>query len=682
VPIGVNFVAGRSADGGDGSGGGSGELVLPGDTAGVFAQMNWNNALGSNSAGPAPATGALSLMNAAGSPTGATASWSGVPNSWTISGSAAADGNGRLMNGYLDTNNSTGSTTITVDNVPFNRYDVYIYKDGDAGSGRSGDYTVNGVTQTDLQEPANWPVTTAGGGTFAQATTGNPGNFALFQSVSGSTLTVNANESASGGGTRAPVNGLQIVEIGGYANRVLDDGPIAYYRFQETGGTIAFDSVGTNHGTHIGGADVTAAGPRPPMHPGFSEINAATGFDGIDDAVNTPVSLSNAQQFTVSGWVNADTITQAARSGLFGQNDVVEFGYIDDATIELWTPASGANQVPAPADAQWYHIAAVGAGRTTQVYINGQLAGLTAHGALGAVGYGASADLINIGGDGIQDGAGNFFVGAIDDVAVYDRALSQAEIRRQINAAAGVADPVFEGFSASFIGGQGGGGNSGNRTVDGPAGFVELDNWNNLANASGTEMSLTRSDGSTASVMVEWSSPNSWTTAAIDDGANGSLYRGYLDSNDQGVAGGPMISITGLPEEFADGYDVIVYFDGNDGTDRFGDYTVDDGIVSITQIGNDTLPGDVHSAMFQGFFLDGGGATDGGNFLLFEDLTGLDLTISSAAFPTADGGGFRAPISGFQILRQLQEPVIPEPATATLGLMSLAALAWRRRRRA
>ena len=90
--IGLNFVGGRSGVGGDGSGGTNGDDVLPTDLAGVpgYAQINWNNGFGANSGGPAPATGPVALVDNTNTPTGAVATWSGVPNSYTISGAAAA----------------------------------------------------------------------------------------------------------------------------------------------------------------------------------------------------------------------------------------------------------------------------------------------------------------------------------------------------------------------------------------------------------------------------------------------------------------------------------------------------------------------------------------------------------------------------------------------------------------
>ncbi|HEX5660687.1 MAG TPA: LamG-like jellyroll fold domain-containing protein, partial [Polyangiales bacterium] len=60
----------------------------------------------------------------------------------------------------------------------------------------------------------------------------------------------------------------------GYAAAVLKDAPIAYWRLNETSGTRAADSVGSNHGTFENAPKLGASG-----------IDGAVGFDGKDDLV-------------------------------------------------------------------------------------------------------------------------------------------------------------------------------------------------------------------------------------------------------------------------------------------------------------------------------------------------------------------------------------------------------------
>ena len=61
----------------------------------------------------------------------------------------------------------------------------------------------------------------------------------------------------------------------------------------------------------------------------------AIDLDGIDDAVTTPLTLGNIGFFTMAGWIKSD-VAQTNRTGLFGQNDILEFGFSAGDTVQLW----------------------------------------------------------------------------------------------------------------------------------------------------------------------------------------------------------------------------------------------------------------------------------------------------------------------------------------------------------
>ena len=84
-------------------------------------------------------------------------------------------------------------------------------------------------------------------------------------------------------------------------------------------------------------------------------------FDGIDDYVSSEAPILNEKtEFTMSGWVNF-TESQANRTGLFGQNDLVEFGMINANQMQLWTSTAGSVNVSlGPTSDGWRHIAVKG----------------------------------------------------------------------------------------------------------------------------------------------------------------------------------------------------------------------------------------------------------------------------------------------------------------------------------
>ena len=204
--------------------------------------------------------------------------------------------------------------------------------------------------------------------------------------------------------------------------------PVAAYAFDDGTGTSAADASGHSlTGTLVNG---------PTWATG--KYGSALSFDGVDDHVDlgNPSALQITGSMTISGWINSaafpvdDAAVVSKRSGT---------GYQLDTTVDQGprsigfklTNSSGGDMLRYGATAlqlnSWYHIAGVynAATTTMNVYLNG----VPDNGALvGTVTSSQqnSASNVNIG----QRGNGGFgFNGLIDDVRIYDRALTAAEIQ-------------------------------------------------------------------------------------------------------------------------------------------------------------------------------------------------------------------------------------------------------------
>jgi hypothetical protein len=184
------------------------------------------------------------------------------------------------------------------------------------------------------------------------------------------------------------------------------------------------------------------AGLRSPAYPGFSSGNTAGSFDGASSSANTGASLMNdLTRFTVMGWFNPGG-PNGPLSGLLGQNDALELGYSDSAGVNLWVqlngiwvnPRTGTNGF---APGQWYFVAAVADGTSVDVYVNGVE---RAHQTGGAPSANSSFGF-NIGGGGIFGASGDNFNGLIEDVAIFDKALSQQQVQGLFSVAAGSVAP-------------------------------------------------------------------------------------------------------------------------------------------------------------------------------------------------------------------------------------------------
>ena len=88
----------------------------------------------------------------------------------------------------------------------------------------------------------------------------------------------------------------------------------------------------------------------------------------------------------------------------------------------------------------WYHVAGVynASARTLDIYVNGVLNNGTLSGTIPASQINSAVN-VNI---GRRSGGGFYFNGVIDDVRIYNRALSQAEIQADMNTPVGSPTPT------------------------------------------------------------------------------------------------------------------------------------------------------------------------------------------------------------------------------------------------
>jgi hypothetical protein len=191
------------------------------ETAGVVAVSNWNSATDTN----ANSAAGVPLNDSGGVLTTAVAGWTSGSASWStgVAGTGSAD-NMLMMTGYLDQGgNGLGQIhMISITNIPYANYDVYLYHSSSGGADRTARYQANGADiWTRNLNPANTfnGFTQAGYTSLADAAnTANPaGNYVLWTGLSGD-LTIEGqgygtSDGGAGGDTRrAPIQGIQIVE--------------------------------------------------------------------------------------------------------------------------------------------------------------------------------------------------------------------------------------------------------------------------------------------------------------------------------------------------------------------------------------------------------------------------------------------------------------------------------------
>jgi len=210
---------------------------------------------------------------------------------------------------------------------------------------------------------------------------------------------------------------------------------VGYWDFDQGSGTTAYDGSGyNNHGT-IYGASWTSG-----------KVNGALNFDGLDDYVDCGNSskLDPIQEATMEAWVNFNKLPSVAGhimaiAGKSGIARDLDLQTETDNRFKFYIGPGSPNVAISNTVAEtnkWYHIAGTyQANDNVKIYVNGVLESttsisLTRNTTSGGFWIGQSCIW-----------PGRFFNGIIDEVKIYDRALSAEEILAE-----------YTGFHVSILG--------------------------------------------------------------------------------------------------------------------------------------------------------------------------------------------------------------------------------------
>jgi hypothetical protein len=198
-------------------------------------------------------------------------------------------------------------------------------------------------------------------------------------------------------------------------------GLVAAYGFEEASGSSVVDaSTSLNNGTLGSGVSRTATG----------KFGRALTFNGTSGMVTVPnaASLALSSAMTLEAWVNPSLVVNEWRDVVYKGNDNY---YLMVSTNNGSRPAGGGLLGGAATEVfgvsalpinTWTHVATTFDGTALRLYVNGALvATVTKSGSLAT-----SSNPLTLGGDPIY---GQFFAGSLDEVRVYNRALSLAEIQ-------------------------------------------------------------------------------------------------------------------------------------------------------------------------------------------------------------------------------------------------------------
>ena len=275
--------------------------------------------------------------------------------------------------------------------------------------------TGGGALTFGVSDDATWLAVTPGTGSAPATLTVTPSIAGLTQGTYTATVTVTA---AGVAGSPKTVAVTLTVDPPAPAT---PPGLVAAYGFEETSGASAVDGSSNGNLGTVTGATRSTTG----------RFGRALQFDGINDWVTVPDAnaLDLTTGITMSAWINPSAVGSAYRTVLMKEQPggLIYTLYAGEGTGKasghIFTSAeqraTGTANTPVNA---WTHLASTWDGTTLRLFVNGVQAGTRAvSGTLRT-----STGVLRIGGTAVWS---EWFAGRIDEVRVYNRALSVVEIQ-------------------------------------------------------------------------------------------------------------------------------------------------------------------------------------------------------------------------------------------------------------
>ena len=256
--------------------------------------------------------------------------------------------------------------------------------------------------------------------------------------IDGSTITCDTPSGTAGtvdivvtqdGNSATLVDAFEYTSSATYADTINADNPIGYWRFEDLS-TIAVDEIGSNDGNlGVGTTSGTSV---------VSDSSQSADFDGgSDSAITIPTDSSikpTGDKLSVEAWINtADGTSDTRRIIEFEnggpwiilgvKNGVVRW------TIDTGSPTDLDGTIRVD-DGNDHHIVGTYDGTTMRIYVNGTEDVNTSKS--GNIDW-TSGDDVVIGSDNPKQNS-KTFNGQIDEVAIYDSALTAAQVSDHYNA--------------------------------------------------------------------------------------------------------------------------------------------------------------------------------------------------------------------------------------------------------
>jgi hypothetical protein len=198
----------------------------------------------------------------------------------------------------------------------------------------------------------------------------------------------------------------------------INSGLSGWWEFEEGSGGTAYDSSGNgNDGILVGQPDWVAGA-----------IGGGVDCNGTGDYISIPsIAALEGSNVTIAAWINGDNFQPGGWNfnPIVTQYNSFREGYYlyvrgDDNKPALYLSVAEVVSTSTINTGQWYHIGGTYDNNVLKIYINGDLKNTLLASGINGVGHNCYI--------GYDQTDGFYFDGLIDDVRIYDRALSAGEI--------------------------------------------------------------------------------------------------------------------------------------------------------------------------------------------------------------------------------------------------------------
>ena len=279
--------------------------------------------------------------------------------------------------------------------------------------------TGSGSLDVSVTDDASWLSVTPATATAPATLSVAPNTSGLTAGTYTATVTVTATTTGATGSPKTIAVTLNVVPP-------TSSGLVGAWGFNETSGNTVTDASGNANTGTINNATRTTSG----------KFGGALSFNGTNAWVTVPdsASLDLTAGMTLEAWVNPTAIGTAWRCVVLKEQpaNLIYALYAGNtkgrAATDVFTTAdmqlNGTTNTPLNA---WTHLAATYDGTTLRLYVNGtQVASKPVSGAIKT-----STGVLRIGGNNIW---GEYFAGLIDEVRIYNKALTAAQIQADMTA--------------------------------------------------------------------------------------------------------------------------------------------------------------------------------------------------------------------------------------------------------